>query len=104
MATAFGKVDAWLPDRVYSSVPAGRVGRRQSIAVGPMSGKSHVEFWLQGHGVESTTERVASVLDTAKTASHVLNDAEIGAALAPFEKQECPAIPLSKRSSPLPVS
>ena len=104
VAKAYAKGDTWLADRVYSSVPASLVGRRQSIAVGPMSGKSNVEFWLQGHGVESTTERVASVLDTAKTASHVLNDAEIGAALAPFEKQECSAIPLSKRSSPVPVS
>jgi 2-isopropylmalate synthase len=103
VAKAYAKGDTWLADRVYSSVPASLVGRRQSIAIGPMSGKSNVESWFRGHGVESTTERVASVLDAAKTASHVLSDAEIAAALALFEKQECPSILVSKRSSRVPV-
>lgn len=103
VAKAYAKGDTWLADRVYSSVPASLVGRRQSIAIGPMSGKSNVEFWLQGHGVESTTERVASVLSSAKTASHVLTDAEIAMALAPFENRECPAEPVSKRPA-RPVS
>lgn len=98
VAKAFAKGDDWLADRIYSSVPASLVGRRQDIVVGPMSGKSNVEFWLEGHGVESTTERVASVLDAAKHASHVLTDEEITLALAPFEKQECQGKPVTKRS------
>jgi isopropylmalate/homocitrate/citramalate synthase len=98
VAKAYAKGDTWLADRVYSSVPASLVGRRQSIAVGPMSGKSNVEFWLQVHGVESTTERVACVLTAAKTANHVLTDQEITRALARFEKQECPSKLVSRRS------
>jgi 2-isopropylmalate synthase len=90
VAKAYAKGDTWLADRVYSSVPANLVGLRQSIAVGPMSGKSNVEFWLQSHGVESTTEQVASVLTAAKASSHVLTDQEITRALARPEKQQYP--------------
>jgi 2-isopropylmalate synthase len=98
VAKAYAKGDTWLADRVYSSVPASLVGRRQSIAIGPMSGKSNVEFWLRGHGVESTTERVACVLAAAKTTSHVLTDVEIARALTRFEKPELLAEPVPKRS------
>jgi 2-isopropylmalate synthase len=98
VAKAFAKGDTWLADRVYSSVPASLVGRSQSIVIGPMSGKSNVEFWLRGHGVEATTERVACVLDLAKTASQVLTDAEIAFALAPFEQQDCRPAPVSTSS------
>jgi 2-isopropylmalate synthase len=97
VAKAYAKGDTWLADRVYSSVPASLVGRRQSIAVGPMSGKSNVEFWLQVHGVESSTERVASVLSAAKAASHVLTDQEITGALARVDVQR-PSKALSRRS------
>jgi 2-isopropylmalate synthase len=79
-------------------VPASLVGRQQSIAIGPMSGKSNVEFWLRGHGVEPSTERVACVLAVAKTTSHVLTDVEISLALTRFQKQETPAATISKRS------
>ena len=103
VAKAYAKGDDWLADRVYSSVPASLVGRRQNIAVGPMSGKSNVEFWLQVHGLESTTERVASVLDAAKTSSHVLTDEEITMALAGFEKQDSPGKPVSRRSRQVAV-
>ena len=98
VAKAYAKGDTWLADRVYSSVPASLVGRRQSIAVGPMSGKSNVEFWLRGHGVESTTERVDCVLAAAKSTSHVLTDAEIAKALSLFGKSESPVPHVSKRS------
>jgi len=98
VAKAYAKGDTWLADRVYSSVPASLVGRRQSIAVGPMSGKSNVEFWLRGHGVESTTERVDCVLAAAKSTSHVLTDAEIARALSLFGKSESPVPRVSKRS------
>ena len=98
VAKAYAKGDTWLADRVYSSVPASLVGRRQSIAVGPMSGKSNVEFWLRGHGVESTTERVDCVLAAAKSTSHVLTDAEIARALSLFGKSESPVPHVSKRS------
>ncbi|MDA8185574.1 MAG: 2-isopropylmalate synthase [Actinomycetota bacterium] len=98
VAKAYAKGDTWLADRVYSAVPASLVGRRQNISVGPMSGKSNVEFWLQLHGVKVTTERVASVLDAAKTTSHVLDDEEITRALARFEELGGSGKPGSTRS------
>jgi hypothetical protein len=48
--------------------------------------------------VEPTTERVASILDAAKVASHVLSDEEINLALARSEKQEYHRAPVSQRS------
>jgi isopropylmalate/homocitrate/citramalate synthase len=98
VAKAYAKGDTWLADRVYSSVPASLVGRRQSIAVGPMSGKSNVEFWLRVHGVESTTQRVDCVLTAAKAASHVLTDQEITRALARSESPQYPATVVSRPS------
>jgi 2-isopropylmalate synthase len=103
VAKAYAKGDTWLADRVYSSVPASLVGRRQSIAIGPMSGKSNVEFWLRANGVESTTERVACVLEAAKKTSHVLTDAEINLALASLPAPPCPEEPLARRAAQ-PVS
>jgi 2-isopropylmalate synthase len=78
---AFRKGQDWLADRVYSGVPAGLVGRRQEIEVGPMSGESNVVFWLQSHGVEPTPERVKAVFERAKNVDRVLSDREILAVL-----------------------
>jgi len=80
---AHRKGQDWLADRVYSGVPAGLVGRRQEIEVGPMSGESNVIYWLESHGIEPTAERVSAVFALAKSAERVLTDEEIrGAALA----------------------
>jgi 2-isopropylmalate synthase len=103
VAKAYTKGDTWLADRVYSSVPASLVGRHQSIAIGPMSGRSNVEFWLHANGVESTSERVACVLSAAKTASHVLTDPEILLALSRFEQQDRPA-GSARRPTPVAIS
>jgi 2-isopropylmalate synthase len=101
VAKAYAKGDTWLADRVYSSVPASLVGRHQSIAIGPMSGKSNVEFWLRANGVTPTAERVETVLLAAKTASHVLTDQEITHALSHLEGPERPSKKrVSKRSGP----
>lgn len=72
----------WLADRVYSGVPAGMVGLRQVIEVGPMSGESNVICWLKEHGQEPTTERVQAVFRAAKESNHVLSEKEILAVLA----------------------
>src|SRR5512138_1542258 len=40
----------WLADRIYSSVPAGMLGLKQEINVGPMCGESNVVYWLTEHG------------------------------------------------------
>ena len=71
------KGDNDLAEMVYSSFPAGWVGRRQEIEVGPMSGESNVEFWLAANGFEATPERVELVLEAAKASSRVLSDDEI---------------------------
>lgn len=77
---AFKKGDDWLANRVYSGVPADLFGLRQSIAVGPMSGKSNVVWVLESHGVEASDERVERVLAAAKSSSRQLTDEEVVAA------------------------
>ncbi len=77
IAKARQRGDTWLADRVYSSVPAAMVGRRQVISVGPMSGQSNVACWLADHQLEATPERVRKVLRYAKSAGRVLTDDEV---------------------------
>jgi len=71
------KGDDWLADRVYSGVPAEMVGRRQTIEVGPMSGLSNVQCWLEDHGIEPRAELVDAIFRRAKESDHVLPDHEI---------------------------
>jgi len=71
------KGDEWLADRVYSGVPAAMVGRHQVIEVGPMSGLSNVQCWLEDHGVEPRPELVDAVFRRAKESDRVLLDEEI---------------------------
>lgn len=74
---AFKKGDHWLANRVYSGVPADLVGLEQVIAVGPMSGKSNVTWFLEKRGVQPTDERVQKVLDLAKRTPRLLTEDEI---------------------------
>jgi isopropylmalate/homocitrate/citramalate synthase len=76
---AFKKGDAWLADRIYSGVPAGDFGFRQSIRIGPMSGKSNVIWWLESRGVEPTDDRVDRIVTAAKSSNRLLEDVEIQA-------------------------
>ncbi len=69
--------DAWLANRIYSSVPADEVGSRQVIRVGPMSGRSNVLFWLESHGIERREKLVEAILRAAKQSDRVLTDQEI---------------------------
>lgn len=71
------KGDDWLADRVYSGVPAEMVGRRQTIEVGPMSGISNVQCWLEDHGIEPRPELVEAIFRRAKESDQVLADEEI---------------------------
>lgn len=71
------KGDAWLADRVYSSIPAELIGCRQIIEVGPMSGLSNVAAWLRDHGIQPEEALVAAIFEKAKVASEVLTEAEI---------------------------
>lgn len=74
---AFKKGDVKLADAVYSGVPAHMVGLEQTIAVGPMSGKSNATFVLERLGIEPTEARVQAVLAAGKTSKRLLSDAEI---------------------------
>jgi 2-isopropylmalate synthase len=74
---ARAKGDDWLADLVYSGVPASLVGRRQQIEVGPMSGRSNVEYWLRERGVAAEPALVDAIFERAKASDHVLSDAEI---------------------------
>src|SRR6266496_187129 len=78
------KGDEWLADRVYSGVPAGMVGRTQTIEVGPMSGISNVQCWLENHGIAERPELVDAIFQRAKESDCVLTDAEILAVVQGF--------------------
>jgi isopropylmalate/homocitrate/citramalate synthase len=71
------KGDAWLADRVYSGVPASMVGRTQTIEVGPMSGVSNVQCWLEDHGIPLRPELVEAIFQRAKESDRILTDDEI---------------------------
>lgn len=74
---ALNKHDDWLADRVYSGVPAGEFGLKQTIEVGPMSGLSNVQYWLSSRGYPVEDELVRVVFDKAKASNRVLEDEEI---------------------------
>ena len=67
----------WMADRIYSGVPAGMVGRRQEIEIGPMSGLSNVRFYLTERGLPYDDELLQQIMATAKRGNHVLSEAEI---------------------------
>jgi 2-isopropylmalate synthase len=77
---AFKKGDHWLANRVYSGVPADLFGLEQVIAVGPMSGKSNVTWFLEKRGIKASDEQVQRVLELAKKTPRLLTEAEILAA------------------------
>lgn len=71
------KGDAWLADRIYSSVPAATFGARQRIEISPVSGLSNVKCWLEEHGYNPNDENLCTVLfDAAKTTDRVLSEEE----------------------------
>jgi 2-isopropylmalate synthase len=74
---AFRKGDSWLANRVYSGVPADLVGLEQVIAVGPMSGRSNVTYFLEKRGIAATDEQVQRVLELAKKTPRLLTEEEI---------------------------
>jgi 2-isopropylmalate synthase len=76
---AMRKGDAWLANRVYSGVPSDLFGLEQNIAIGPMSGRSNVEFWLDRHGVERSDALVEAILARAKSSRRLLTDEQVTA-------------------------
>jgi 2-isopropylmalate synthase len=80
------KGDAWLADRVYSSVPAGMLGLKQEINVGPMCGESNVIYWLVEHGHEPDRPLVEHVFKLAKQRDTVFDDAELTEIVGAFRQ------------------
>jgi 2-isopropylmalate synthase len=80
------KGDAWLADRVYSSIPAGMLGLEQRIEVGPMCGESNVIHWLAAHGYAPDRSLVEHIFGLAKQRETVFEEAELEAAVAAFRK------------------
>jgi 2-isopropylmalate synthase len=74
---ALRRGDRWLANRVYSGVPADAFGYEQRIAVGPMSGKSNVIWWLEHHGYPADEARVSRIFAAAKASDRVLDDDEL---------------------------
>ena len=77
LVKAFKKNDVELANAVYSGVPSHVFGLEQVIDIGPMSGKSNVQFWLERRGIPVTDELVDRVFARAKRSDHTLSDAEI---------------------------
>jgi 2-isopropylmalate synthase len=79
---AYKKNDVELANAVYSGVPSHVFGLEQIIDVGPMSGKSNVQFWLERHGIPVKEDLVERIFRRAKASDHTLTDAEIRECIA----------------------
>lgn len=70
-----------IADLVYSSVPASLLGREQAIEIGPMSGQSNIDHWLDRDAAprsEGLRARIrATVLARARQSRQVLSDEQI---------------------------
>jgi 2-isopropylmalate synthase len=79
-ASAIAKAEAksqWLADHVYSLLSAASIGQQAAICIGPMSGASNVQHWLNSHGISATDPLLGAILERAKSADHVLTDEEL---------------------------
>ena len=74
---ARAKGEDWLADLVYSGVPASLVGRRQEIEIGPMSGRSNVEYWLRFRGIEPERSLVDAIFERAKQSTRTLEESDV---------------------------
>jgi 2-isopropylmalate synthase len=78
---AYKKHDVEVANAVYSGVPSHVFGMEQVIEIGPMSGKSNVQFWLERRGLPCPEEVVERIYQLAKASNHTLTEAEIRACL-----------------------
>jgi len=78
---AYAKGDHWLANRIYSGVPAEEFGMKQTIEIGPMSGKSNVRYWLEQRGMEASDELVDSIFKEAKRVNSLLTEDQIMAVI-----------------------
>ncbi len=78
---ALKKGDVELANLVYSAVPSHWFGLQQQIEIGPMSGRSNIEYWLDQHGYTPDEDSVSRLFAWAKSSDHVLTEAEIVAVM-----------------------
>ncbi|MBF0443570.1 MAG: hypothetical protein HQK54_16815, partial [Oligoflexales bacterium] len=69
--------DFWLRDLIYSGVAAKDFGFKQVIEIGPMSGKSNIEFWLHERGLKADDALVDKIFEAAKKSNKILSENEI---------------------------
>ncbi len=69
--------DPELVDQIYSGVPARRLGRRQEIEIGPLSGTANVIHFLRAHDLPEDPQLIADILATAKGSPRVLSEDEV---------------------------
>lgn len=69
--------NTWLADRIYSSVPAEIIGRKQEIEIGPVSGKSNVKYWLDDRKIPYNEKLVMDILNYAKLSQKTLSEQDI---------------------------
>ncbi len=74
---AMRKGDTELANLVYSGVPSHWFGLEQRIEVGPMSGRSNVEYWLENHGYAPSEDLIAAIFERAKSSDRILSDEEL---------------------------
>jgi isopropylmalate/homocitrate/citramalate synthase len=74
---AYKKDDHELANSIYSGVPSHLFGLEQVIEIGPMSGKSNVQYWLEKRGISASDELVERIYTAAKKSERVLTDEEI---------------------------
>src|SRR3954463_4322122 len=74
---AMKRGDKGLADEVYSGVPASEFGLKQTIEVGPMSGKSNIIHWLETRGVALEDTYIEKIYARAKKSDRLLSEAEI---------------------------
>ncbi len=79
------KGNAWLADRIYSSVPAATFGARQIIEISPVSGMSNVKYWLAEHGYDDEDEGLCGMLfEAAKSTDRVLEEGKCRQLIAEY--------------------
>jgi 2-isopropylmalate synthase len=66
-----------LANSIYSGVPSHFFGMEQVIEIGPMSGKSNVQFWLERHAIAPSDELIDRIYQRAKASDRTLTDDEI---------------------------
>ena len=80
---AYKKADRELANMIYSGVPSHLFGLEQIIEVGPLSGRSNVQFWLEKRGFPVSEELVDRIYDAAKKSERILTEEEILALIGP---------------------